>query len=718
MKNIFKIYKKDIKNIINNPIGIVVILGLIILPSLYAWFNIKSSWDPYSNTKGISVAIVNNDKGTNFNGKNINIGNDIVKQLKKNNKIGWIFVKEKEAEYGIEHGKYYATIEVPVDFSKKISSLLSDHIQKPELIYTVNEKRNAVAPKITEKGVTSLQQEVTKSFVKIVNKSIFQVFNSIGIELENKKPLLNEFTETVFKLNSKIPEINKAIDEVESGTITLEQFSKKVKGEIPIINETINKSINVVNTGEEFINKSKSVFSNIDEYMEKDLELVKQVSNSIDGFLDEAIKFAGRDKTKEREMIISVKDRLNNLSKIINNINNSLKKLNEFKPKDEITLLISKLEELHNSIEMQNNLTDKVIEGIDNGNATEDLLNQIKNKKLEFNNRTNKVLTYFNSKVSPKLKNLVDDIFVVMDNSLKLLNDAKKSLPTVNELLGKAKDISIKGQSEIKILKEKLPKAEKIIEELNEKLKTLNNDIKLNDIITLLKKDAGVESEFIASPVNIKQKRIFPIENYGSAMTPFFTTLSLWVGALILVSILSTEVKNFERKLKSCEEYFGRYLIFMTLGILQALVVTIGDILILRVKPANSCMFVLYGMFISVIFTVIIYTLVSVFGNVGKALGVILLVLQISASGGTFPIEVTPPFFQKLNPLLPFTYAISSMREAVAGVMWDTVWYNTFILISYFVIAILIALLLKSKLGKINKNFVEKFKETGLAGEE
>lgn len=718
MKNIFKIYKKDIKNVIKNPIAIVVMLGLIILPSLYAWFNIKSSWDPYSNTKGISVAIVNNDKGTNFNSKNVNIGNDIVKQLKKNNKIGWIFVKEEEAKYGIEHGKYYATIEVPVDFSKKISSLLSDHIQKPELIYTVNEKRNAVAPKITEKGVTSLQQEVTKSFVQVVNKSIFQVFNSIGIELENKKPLLNEFTETVFKLNSKIPEINQAIDEVESGTITLEEFSKKVKGEIPLINETINKSINIVNTGEEFINKSKSAFSNINEYIVKDLELVKQISDSIDGFLDEAIKFVGRDKTKEREMIISVKDRLNNLSKIINNINNSLKKLNEFKPKDEITLLISKLEELHNSIEIQINLTDKVIEGIDNGNATEDLLNQIKNKKLEFNNRTNKVLTYFNSKVSPKLKNLVDDIFVVMDNSLKLLNDAKKSLPTVNELLGKAEDISIKGQSEIKILKEKLPKAEKIIEELNEKLKILNNDIKLNDIITLLKKDAGVESEFIASPVNIKQKRIFPIENYGSAMTPFFTTLSLWVGALILVSILSTEVKNFQRKLKSYEEYFGRYLIFMTLGILQALVVTIGDILILRVKPANSCMFVLYGMFISVIFTVIIYTLVSVFGNVGKALGVILLVLQISASGGTFPIEVTPPFFQKLNPLLPFTYAISSMREAVAGVMWDTVWYNTFILISYFVIAILIALLLKSKLGKINKNFVEKFKETGLAGEE
>ncbi|GAA0787375.1 YhgE/Pip domain-containing protein [Hathewaya limosa] len=718
MKNIFKIYKKDIKNVIKNPIAIVVMLGLIILPSLYAWFNIKSSWDPYSNTKGISVAIVNNDKGTNFNGKNVNIGNDIVKQLKKNNKIGWIFVKEEEAKYGIKHGKYYATIEVPVDFSKKISSLLSDHIQKPELIYTVNEKRNAVAPKITEKGVTSLQQEVTKSFVQVVNKSIFQVFNSIGIELQNKKPLLNEFTETVFKLNSKIPEINQAIDEVESGTITLEEFSKKVKGEIPLINETINKSINIVNTGEEFINKSKSAFSNINEYIVKDLELVKQISDSIDGFLDEAIKFVGRDKTKEREMIISVKDRLNNLSKIINNINNSLKKLNEFKPKDEITLLISKLEELHNSIEIQINLTDKVIEGIDNGNATEDLLNQIKNKKLEFNNRTNKVLTYFNSKVSPKLKNLVDDIFVVMDNSLKLLNDAKKSLPTVNELLGKAEDISIKGQSEIKILKEKLPKAEKIIEELNEKLKTLNNDIKLNDIITLLKKDAGVESEFIASPVNIKQNRIFPIENYGSAMTPFFTTLSLWVGALILVSILSTEVKNFQRKLKSYEEYFGRYLIFMTLGILQALVVTIGDILILRVKPANSCMFVLYGMFISVIFTVIIYTLVSVFGNVGKALGVILLVLQISASGGTFPIEVTPPFFQKLNPLLPFTYAISSMREAVAGVMWDTVWYNTFILISYFVIAILIALLLKSKLGKINKNFVEKFKETGLAGEE
>lgn len=170
MKNAFKVYKRDVKKVVTNWVALVIIMGLMILPSLYAWFNIKASWDPYSNTKGISVAVVNKDNGANFKNLRIDAGRDIVKELEGNDKIGWKFVDEKEAKSGVEDGKYYASVVIPEDFSEKLLSIVKDKQEKPSLIYSVNEKVNAIAPKITDKGVTTVQSEVSKTFVKTVNK--------------------------------------------------------------------------------------------------------------------------------------------------------------------------------------------------------------------------------------------------------------------------------------------------------------------------------------------------------------------------------------------------------------------------------------------------------------------------------------------------------------------------------------------------------------------
>lgn len=232
-----------------------------------------------------------------------------------------------------------------------------------------------------------------------------------------------------------------------------------------------------------------------------------------------------------------------------------------------------------------------------------------------------------------------------------------------------------------------------------------------------MKNDAVSESNFISNPIDIKEHKIFPIPNYGSGMSPFFTTLSLWVGALLLVSLLSVHVEEMEGvKLNMSDIYFGRYLTFMTIAICQALIVSLGDIFLLKTYVVNKVAFVLMAVFISIIFSIIIYSLVSIFGNVGKAIGVILLVLQISASGGTFPIQVTPPFFQRLNPFLPFTYAIGGMRETVGGILRSVLIKDIVILCIYLVIALILSVRLKERLHNINEKLVSKLKECGLVG--
>ncbi|WP_434282964.1 YhgE/Pip family protein [Clostridium botulinum] len=720
MKNIFKIYKRDLQNIITNWVAIVVMLGLMILPSLYAWFNIKSSWDPYSNTKSISVAVVNKDKAAFFKGQSINVGEELVNKLKINKNIGWKFVDEKEAEKGVKYGKYYASIIIPEDFSYKILSITRDKQEKPTLIYSVNEKSNAVAPKITSKGVTTIQSEVTKTFVKTVNGIIFEMFNKLGIELEKGKPKLKDLMNMIFYVNDKIPEINASIDKLEKGAITLEEFIEKINKDIPLIKDTINRALSAGDKTKLFLSKSKEGINNVAPYIKQDLIIARKINSTAEVLIEEGVDLIGKNSSKARENLLSSKDKLTNVKEILNSILELIDIIN----KDKKNIIMNDFE--NNIKDMKERVNNKienintVISSIDRGEKVSvEVLNRLNNKANGIDSILEKTIEDFNPKIVPAINNVLNDLIVVADNTIQLLKNANENLPGATELLDKGYTGAEKGIKGIKILKSNLPSIEKSIGEVSNKLKTLDDDERLNEIIKLMKSNAKIESDFISNPVEIKENRIYPIPNYGSAMAPFFTTLSLWVGALILVSILSVEVKDIKgaKKLKVHEKYFGRYFTFMTIAIFQALIVSLGDIYLLKVYVSNKSIFILFSIFISIIFSMIIYTLVSVFGNVGKALGVILLVLQISASGGTFPIEVTPGFFQRINPLLPFTYAVSGMREAVGGVIEGILLRDIIILLIYFTLSILVALLLKKKLEKINKNFVKKFKESGLVEE-
>nr|WP_207728692.1 YhgE/Pip domain-containing protein [Clostridium botulinum] len=720
VKNIFKIYKRDLQNIITNWVAIVVMLGLMILPSLYAWFNIKSSWDPYSNTKSISVAVVNKDKAAFFKGQSINVGEELVNKLKINKNIGWKFVDEREAEKGVKYGKYYASIMIPEDFSYKILSITRDKQEKPTLIYSVNEKSNAVAPKITSKGVTTIQSEVTKTFVKTVNGIIFEMFNKLGIELEKGKPKLKDLMNMIFYVNDKIPEINASIDKLEKGAITLEEFIEKINKDIPLIKDTINRALSAGDKTKLFLSKSKEGINNVAPYIKQDLIIARKINSTAEVLIEEGVDLIGKNSSKARENLLSSKDKLTNVKEILNSILELIDIIN----KDKKNIIMNDFE--NNIKDMKERVNNKienintVISSIDRGEKVSvEVLNRLNNKANGIDSILEKTIEDFNPKIVPAINNVLNDLIVVADNTIQLLKNANENLPGATELLDKGYTGAEKGIKGIKILKSNLPSIEKSIGEVSNKLKTLDDDERLNEIIKLMKSNAKIESDFISNPVEIKENRIYPIPNYGSAMAPFFTTLSLWVGALILVSILSVEVKDIKgaKKLKVHEKYFGRYFTFMTIAIFQALIVSLGDIYLLKVYVSNKSIFILFSIFISIIFSMIIYTLVSVFGNVGKALGVILLVLQISASGGTFPIEVTPGFFQRINPLLPFTYAVSGMREAVGGVIEGILLRDIIILLIYFTISILVALLLKKKLEKINKNFVKKFKESGLVEE-
>ena len=234
LKNSFKIYIKDLSKICRNWVSLVVIGGLILLPSLYAWINIYASWDPYGNTNGVKVGIVNEDKGGTIKEREVNIGADVINSLKENDSLGWVFFDNKEEGLKeVDKGDIYATIIIPEDFSKKILTLIEKDPVKPELEYYVNEKINAIAPKITDKGASTIQSQITSSFVETVANQLIDVMHSVGIEIDHEYPTIEKLENMMVRLSDRFPDFE----------TTLDQLAEKAHNGKVMINRQDRKSV-------------------------------------------------------------------------------------------------------------------------------------------------------------------------------------------------------------------------------------------------------------------------------------------------------------------------------------------------------------------------------------------------------------------------------------------------------------------------------------------
>ncbi|GAA0124596.1 YhgE/Pip domain-containing protein [Clostridium sp. CTA-19] len=716
MKNIFQIYRRDLKMLFTNYVAIIIILGLCILPSLYAWFNIKACWDPYGNTKGIKVAVVNKDSGYKFDNIDLKLGEEIVSELKNNHDIGWVFTDQKDADYGVNHGKYYASIIITETFSKDITSFLEKNPKKPQLIYNVNEKINAVAPKITEKGASSLQETVSKNFIEMVNGIIFENFNKIGVEIEGQRPTLKKLINVISNLNNNMDEIETVVNELYEGSITAKEFIDKIESNIPILKETLNSAIEVGNQSEKFIQRGKEDIDTIAPFVKESLIFVrdkaKEINIVIEGIVDSTNGVEVTDGLKRiRTLFYNMDAKITNLVDTIDRINNVAN--NEV-----LEQLSAQLKNFSQRINEKIQVVDQLIKAASEGQTIgKDALEGLKDINNDIINFLDGKINSFDSEIKPALDNVINKLNTIIDNSLNLLNEAKGDIPKVEQILEVGEKGSELGIEGIEELKKNLPYIRETLSKINDKTTIFQDEKLVDKILELLKIDPNVAKTFISTPVELVENDLYKIPNYGSAMSPFYTVLAIWVGTLILSSILTVDVYEFDDKriLKNYEKFFGKYLFFLTIALIQGLIVAIGDKYLLGCYIVNMKLFIISTIISSVVFSMIVYTLVSVLGNVGKAIGVILLVLQVAGSGGTFPIEVTPPFFQAINPFLPFTYAIGVMREAVAGPIRDNVIYDIKMLVIYFIGAVFIGVILKKPLDNITEKFNKKFKESGLS---
>ncbi|NJP37552.1 YhgE/Pip domain-containing protein [Alkalicoccus luteus] len=1004
MKHAKQIMIQDFKNIKRVPLVGILLIGLAVLPALYAWFNLGAAWDPYSNTGDVSIAVVNEDEGAEYEGEPIHIGRELTEELQKNDDLDWQFMSRQEAHDQVRRGDVYASVYLDSTFSEETVRVFEEGDTNAAVRYEVNEKINAIAPTMTETGATTITQQINDSFVEASSAALLEEFDRLGLRLEDELPTLRVMADTVYDMEEALPELRElaevlitidddwenvedvastflelenigpeveqafsqlyyleeqlprlyeAADTAEEAKAMLPQLERVIQSmeridsrlpqaeeELQAASQNVSGLETVIESGNALVpeleaelaaaeetlheleiraslleqqaesvqQSSVTILSGVGSLLEQALETSADVDDQLAALealeldvlpeeaaalaeeaiaLLEDVQAAGEwteEKRAEAENLIqdienvsiplpelepdlsgnALTERLDELEAVIQQTADSLREAEEENEQPFLTALADEAEqtlesfkESRASLPQEEDLEQAVLEAVDvlekqaeqllivpeqaladfmqvasSGSAAEVVQRAEETERIledtirwleetdgasfgpleeakaslqavqqagdDAAERANEELDRiqeaerFAAEEAPgqiaagfenvrgaldqedrfrEAEDYLEQAVIglstaedVVETAGSALTTAEEEFPAAAESWGQATQTAADAYPEIEqavsefasflsvqlpvveeridrmirfveedwpeiedgyahaaslletnmpkveetigeaaaLAREDFPEAEDGLTEAAERLRALEENETVQEMIDALRNDLYEQAELLANPVSMEEESLFPIPNYGSANAPFYTALSLWVGALLLVNLVSTNLHGPDRRPEYSERdiYLGRMGIFLITAVLQGLVVSIGNMTILGMYSAHSIWFTVFSVLIAVIFMLMVYTLASMLGNIGKALAIVLLVLQLSGGGGTFPIEVTPSFFQTIHPFLPFTYAIDLLREAVGGIVWSAAGFSLIILAGCGILTVGVGLLLKPKLAK------------------
>lgn len=604
--NVFEIIKKDFKSAFSNPIVTIVLIGLIILPSLYALLNIQACWDPYQNTGDVSFAIANLDKGTTFEGTTINVGDELIKDLKKNDKFNWTFVTEDELRNGVYKGEYYAGIIIPKNLSENVVSIAGDDPQQAKLEYIVNMKQNPVAAKLTDSGSTAVYNALNAKIIEIINLA---AYGKLGELQEGLSSGASQLASGGSQLQAGSAQISSGSSQVSSGVGQVEDGASQVQDGA----SQVQKGAKDVNNGADSI-KQGSV------KVQDGASQVQQGSEELESAVDPSLIPDG-----------PVKEYVEGNTKLADGAS-------------EVASGASQL--------------------ADGSVSLAEGSSKVANGSSDVASGT--------SQLADGSVQLAEGSLALAAGSQLLSNAATQALFTAAASLASSADslASITGINE-----------------------------------TML-------GDYFYAPVKMDRHELFSVPDYGSQVSPFYLVLSMWIGAIITCAMLKPGTSE-GTKYSPLEMYAGKVVIFLVMSLLQATVTLIGAH-ILGIYIENEILFVLSCYIVSAVFMILVYSLVSAMGNVGKAIAIVILVIQISGTGGIYPVEIMAQFFKVLNPFLPMTYAITLIREAQLGLIWSNYLPALIVLLGIGLATFIVMMIVKERADKAAHYFEERLEDSDL----
>ena len=720
VKKALAIFKRDIKRLLCNPVALVITIGVCIIPSLYAWYNIVANWDPYGNTQNIKIAVANNDKGTtNDLVGELNAGDEVIDKLKDNDQLGWTIVdSEEEAKEGVESGEYYAALVIPSDFSEGMLSMLSGEFHQPKLTYYVNEKKSAVAVKVTDTGANTVEEQVNETFVSTVSQTVVEIAQKAGVDLEagaqtardNLVLTIQNASGSVQKVRDALDGMGGTIDTTKDAIASADAALGGLNGQMPSLNDALDQGNQLLSSTRTSAAKLHTALSSALTQCSTGLAQASSKANAAVG------KLSGTVIAAQTKVDLALSD----VQGLVDKNNAAIEALRSTLPDD--AEFNNATARIIASLQQQNDNLASVVSGLqaqsdaiktDAGNLAT-ASDSINTSVQDGVTALGKMQEDLNTSVIPQLNSGLDsfsdcsgDLKGVLASLSPTISQARSSLTQLSALLDQAKATLADTSDQLATIQQKLDVAANDVA-------ALRSSEAAGQLADLLDVNVDDIADFMTSPVKIKSKVVYPVASFGSGIAPFYTNLALWVGGYVLIAIFKLEVDREGIGTYTAKEgYFGRWLLLMLLGILQAIIVCAGD-LVIGVQCLHPVLFVLAGMCISFVYVNIIYALSVAFKHIGKAIGVILVIVQIPGSSGMYPIEMMPPFFNWLHPLLPFTYGINAMRECVGGMYGMNYIINLGVLLIYVAIALGIGVWLRPLLLNLNLLFDRQLASTGV----
>ena len=726
MRNIWLLFVDDLKRIGGNTITTLVVLGLILLPSLFSWFNLLACWDVFENTGSLTVAVANTDEGyeSDLAPIKVNIGERVVSALRANDQLNWVFTNEEDAIDGTQSGRYYAAVVIPPDFSRTMMSFYESEEKSASIIYYSNDKKSAIAPKVTDRGADQVSNQVNRVFTETLSEVALEIAQGLQ-NYADEADVSGNIGKLAGHIGRVATEISRTAETVELYAEVVETAQTLVDDSAFLLGQSKDAANAVAETASGAKESAEATASSLEDAsaylgtaLDESIVGFASVPDAVDSAFDSA-------NTLASAAAIQLRNRAKAVDAIAGKFHDLAAEVAQFEDlvppelTQDVVNLVSRIEA---AAQTQDRLRDSLLDAATSIEEDKESSDQTRAQVKELAEQAKSNVAEAKNEYETTLKPTLTALSDTLQNATSTLTGTGDALGGIGaEISGTSESLG----TDMGATRDKLLAAATDLKGTAQEVQKMSQDI--TDALNSgdageLRKIIGANPEAFAAvlsaPVALERKAVYPVENFGSAMSPLYTSLALWIGSLLMmVALRALPGERSLRRLQNstlAQQFCGRFGVVALISLCQSTVMALGNLLFVGVQAENPLLYMLCFWISGLVFAFIIYTLVASFANLGKGIAVVLLILQVSAGGGSFPLQLLPTAIQNISPYLPLTHVVNAMRAAMFGVYNGDFWIELGIVVLFAVPLVLLGLVFRNPLLKVTARFMERVEASKL----
>lgn len=763
MRNVLEIVRNDFRVIRQNTMTGIMVFGLVLIPLLFTCFNVLASWEPFENTEKLKIAVASNDRGhrTDIGAIDVNLGNEVLSKLSRNHDIDWQITDSEDAIDGTKSGDYYAAIVLPENFSTELMTFYVRGTKAPKLTLYTNEKKNALSSIITSKGASGVIQEIDKNFTQVVASVGLGAITSLDEYLNT-----SDSKQALTRVQNRVDD---TAARLRSGAQTARSLSTLVETTVPLVEtadsilENAGARMDILRNGSGDGNVAgdlEAAVGNVRDSVSTALDATQSsyegVRDRVNELVDGTQATSGATADTFDAMAAKFGQQADGLTAMRDRLEDTVGAVVPGVAKPGYDRAIS---DLNTSIARTRGLQESfsaVAADLRGGRDTGSSISQAKDAFTAAIAAVENAKNSYEQNLRPQIDALSEPVSRLSNDIEVIGEDIRGIRGTIS---GSPVDTLRKTSAATMGLSNRFDDLAARFDEIHNALEEAKDTGDLSRIAEAVGDDPSALAAQLAAPVQVEEDPVFPVQSFGAGMAPFYATLALWIGALLSSVLIRTTVRSrggqkvgddeaenvvsdavddaqgdaasdeideptSDAQINAAqaddytrvEKYFGRFATFASVGLVQSTLMVLGLQVYVGIDPAHRFLMLLAGWVISLVFMMIVFSFVFTFDNAGKAICVLLLVMQVSAAGGAYPLPLVPQWVQNISPWLPGTYAIDMLRSSIAGIYEADYWKLMFMLALFIIPSLILALGLQRIFEKgINeiKNAIEETKVMG-----